>query len=81
METNQEQNLKASQNANHQNSEPERLGLVMLVNAKKMGLSFEELNEFRVQDFIDFTNVYTGKGMSKTKIADQNDIDRFYDAL
>ena len=31
---------------------------MILVNAKKQGLSFEELNEFRVRDFVEFSNIY-----------------------
>lgn len=54
----------------------ERLDLFILVNAKKQGLSFLELNEFRVRDYIEFSDIYAGK-VNKTKIAKQEDIDDF----
>lgn len=55
----------------------DRLDLVLLVNAKKMELSFEELNELRVLDFIEMVNIYTGK-TTGTKKASQADIDKFF---
>jgi len=46
-----------------------------LSNAKKMGLSFDEVNLFRVRDFIEFTEIYT-EGESVDRSATQADIDR-----
>lgn len=56
----------------------EDLELVMIVNAKKAGLSLEELNEFRVCDFIKFINIFTGEIKQKPKAATQEDIDKFF---
>ena len=53
----------------------DRLDLVILVNAKKMELSFIELNELRVLDFVEMVNIYTGK---VTRKASQADIDKFF---
>ena len=35
--------------------------LLILANAKKMGLSFDELALFRVRDFLEFTDIYFGE--------------------
>lgn len=58
----------------------ERLDLVILSNAKHMGLSFEELNEFTMNDFIIFSNIWLGdkNDDTKPKKATQKDIDNFY---
>jgi hypothetical protein len=45
-----------------------------LVNAKKEGLSFQELNEFRVRDYIEFVNIYVGN--KRPGKATQVDIDK-----
>lgn len=52
--------------------------IIMISNAKKAGLSFEELNELRVRDFIKFVNIYTGEAKRKRRMATQEDIDRFF---
>lgn len=46
----------------------------ILVNAKRMGLSFDELNLFTIQDFIDYQNMFLGQG-NYVKEATQKDID------
>lgn len=51
----------------------DRLDLIFLVNAKKMGFSFQELNVLRVIDFVEVVNIYTGKS---TRKASQEDIDK-----
>lgn len=52
------------------------LELTILVNAKKAGLSFLELNELRVKDYVEFMNIYTGEAEHRPKQATQSDIDR-----
>jgi len=42
-----------------------------------MGLSFQELNEFRVRDYIEFIDIHLGK-KKKARKASQKDIDLFY---
>ena len=55
----------------------QRLDLLLLSNAKKMNLSFDELNLFRMRDFIEFTGIYfDGEGGgNETRTATQADID------
>lgn len=54
----------------------EDLELSIIVTAKKAGLSFVELNELRVCDYIKFMEIYTGEIENKPKQATQDDIDR-----
>lgn len=49
---------------------------MLLVSAKKMGLSFEELNLFSLNDFFDFTDLWVGEEEGSRK-ATQEDIDRY----
>lgn len=62
------------------NNEPpsERLDLIILANAKREGLSFRELNEFRVRDYIEYSDIYIGKNKNKNTVrnATQSDIDK-----
>ncbi len=44
--------------------------------AKKVGLSFDELNQLTMNDFMAFIDMYIGD--SEEKSATQSDIDRFY---
>jgi len=50
---------------------------LLLANGKKMGLSFNEVNLFRVRDFIEFTDIYfAGEGSrNMPRTATQADID------
>lgn len=43
-----------------------------------MGLSFDEMNELRVRDFIKLTDIYTGKIEQGPRMATQEDIDRLF---
>lgn len=52
----------------------ERTDIVILVTAKRMKLTFEELNEFTMQDYMDFANMWVGK--KKSHKATQADIDK-----
>ncbi|MCF8012680.1 MAG: hypothetical protein K9L56_15535 [Clostridiales bacterium] len=62
------------------NSEPisDRLDLNLILNAKQLGLSFEELNELRVTDFIEMVDIKTGNGNNGPKKATQEDIDKLF---
>lgn len=57
-----------------------RIDLLILANAKKMGLSFDELALFRVRDFLEFTDIYFGelgqKQSDQVRGATQEDIDK-----
>ena len=52
------------------------LELSIIVTAKKAGLSFVELNDLRVCDYIKFMEIYTGEDENKPRQATQDDIDR-----
>ncbi len=57
---------------------PERLDLDLLVIGKKMGLSFDEMNMFRVRDLIKFVRIYTGNDEeTEVRQATQADFDRW----
>ena len=58
---------------------PERLDLDLLVVGKKMGLSFDEMNMFRVRDLIKFVRIYTGNNEETETVrqATQADMDCF----
>jgi hypothetical protein len=56
------------------------IGALIVVIAKRLGFSFEELNELDVQSLIDVAELScknNGKGGSKTRRATQSDIDKF----
>lgn len=70
--------LERQQERNQKRSDPiERTDLLLLANGKKMGLSFSEINTFRVRDFIEFTDIYfAGESSGNThRTATQADID------
>lgn len=52
----------------------------LLVMAKRMGLSFDELNMMTLQDFMDFAEMWTGDYEADQE-ATQADIDRFYSSM
>ncbi len=56
------------------------MDLLILANAKKMGLSFDELALFRVRDFLEFTDIYFGEVTQQqgeqVREATQEDIDK-----
>ncbi len=57
-----------------------RMDLLILANAKKMGMSFDELALFRVRDFLEFTEIYfpdlESQNTEQIRPATQDDIDR-----
>lgn len=67
-----ENSSKSNKNSNNENIE-----IGILVTAKKMGLSFEELNLFSLQDYIDFVDSWVGEKEGGTRQATQADIDHF----
>lgn len=58
--------------------EPERMDLMLLCVGKKAGLSFDEINLLRVQDLLDYVNIYSEQDKDKPRKATQTDIDKFY---
>lgn len=64
-------------------SEPlKRPDLELLVIGKRVGLSFDEMNELTVNDLVEFANIYaereTGKRKQRRRMATQADIDAFF---
>ena len=56
------ENLLQNQRNNERSKPFEgRIDLLILANAKKMDLSFDELALFRVRDFLEFTDIYFGE--------------------
>lgn len=60
------------------NSEPDKdIEIGILATAKKMGLSFEELNLFSLNDYLIFVDKWTGEESDTVRQATQADIDFF----
>ena len=61
-------------------NEPEKpqkdLEMIMIANAKKMGLSLAELNEFTTDEFVRLVDYYVGDNAPGERWATQSDIDR-----
>lgn len=54
------------------------MDIELLAMSKRAGLSFEEINQFRIVDLLDFVNAYAGKSKEKPRKAKQKDINNFY---
>ncbi|KXS45601.1 MAG: hypothetical protein AWU54_337 [Candidatus Frackibacter sp. T328-2] len=56
----------------------DRLDLVLISNAKRIGISLQELNELRVRDFIEMVDIHCGdiENSKNTNQATQEDIDK-----
>ena len=76
MEPQQGQDLPRNRASQNQN-DFEDLEITILATAKKAGLSFVELNDLRVRDYIKFMEIFTGETENKPRQATQDDIDRF----
>lgn len=62
----------------------ENLELYILASAKRMGLSFEELSLFTLNDFLIFIDMWIGEDAGEsatTREATQEDIDMFYSVM
>ena len=54
------------------------MDLELLAIGKKAGLTFDEINMFRVRDLIKFVQIYTGKDEeTEVRQANQSDFDSF----
>jgi hypothetical protein len=56
---------------------PERLDVALIVVAKRLGFSLQELNEFRVSDLLDIAGYYSGDKEDDVRMATQADFDKF----
>lgn len=45
---------------------------------KRVGLSFQEINDLTASELIEFAKFYSGSEDEETREADQDDIDAFY---
>ena len=70
--------MEASDNGEPSDTEPERMDLELLSIGKKAGLTFDEINMFRVRDLIKFVRSYTGNDEeTEVRQANQADFDRW----
>lgn len=76
------ENLEENQSQNKNRENDNKLHLIIIAMSKKMNMSFEELNQFRVKDFLETFDIFTGKSnqnnsktSNKPKKATQADID------
>ena len=70
--------MEAESNGEPSDGEPDRLDLELLAIGKRIGLSFDEINVFRVRDLIKFVRIYTGNnGENTVRQATQTDFDSF----
>ena len=71
--------MEASDNGKPSDTEPDRMDLELLAIGKKAGLSFEEMNLFRVRDLLKFVQIYTGNNEETEAVrqATQADFDRW----
>lgn len=52
--------------------------LGLMVTAKRMGLSFTELDSFTLPEFLDFVDMWVGEDTGTTRAATQEDIDGLF---
>ncbi|WP_157280078.1 hypothetical protein [Orenia marismortui] len=63
-----------------QKPQNDRIDLLLLDNGKKIGLSFEEMNEMRVCDLLEMIEIDIGGGVQNRSAppASQRDIDKLF---
>lgn len=70
--------METNDNGEPSDTEPDRMDLELLVIGKKAGLTFEEMNLFRVRDLLKFVRIYTGNDEgTEIRQATQADFDRW----
>ena len=70
--------MEAEGNGEPSDAEPDRMDLELLAIGKKAGLTFDEINMFRVRDLIKFVRIYTGNDEeTEVRQATQADFDRW----
>ena len=70
--------MEASDNGEPSDTEPDRMDLELLAIGKKAGLSFDEINLFRVRDLLKYIQIYTGNDEgAEIRQATQADFDRW----
>jgi hypothetical protein len=70
--------VETNDNGEPSDTEPDRMDLELLAIGKKAGLTFDEMNLFRVRDLLKYIQIYTGndKG-TEVRQATQADFDRW----
>jgi len=70
--------VETNDNGEPSDTEPDRMDIELLVMGKKTGLTFEEMNLFRVRDLLKFVQIYTGNDEeTEVRQATQADFDRW----
>jgi hypothetical protein len=71
--------VEAESNGEPSDTEPDRMDLELLAIGKKAGLTFDEINLFRVRDLLKFVSIYAGNNDDEDiiKQAGQSDFDNF----
>ena len=70
--------MEANDNGEPSDTEPDRMDLELLAIGKKAGLSFDEINLFRVRDLLKYIQIYTGNDEgAEIRQATQADFDRW----
>ncbi len=70
--------METNDNGEPSDTEPDRMDLELLAIGKKAGLTFDEMNLFRVRDLLKFVQIYTGNDEgTEVRQATQADFDRW----
>ena len=70
--------METNDNGEPSDTEPDRMDLELLAIGKKAGLTFDEMNLFRVRDLLKYIQIYTGNDEgTEVRQATQADFDRW----
>jgi hypothetical protein len=70
--------VETNDNGEPSDTEPDRMDLELLAIGKKAGLTFDEMNLFRVRDLLKYIQIYTGNDEgTEVRQATQADFDRW----
>ena len=72
---------KKNQSPSQKQSDKDNYEISLLVIAKRVGLSFDELNQMTLDEFFDYVNIWVGDNEDESaapRQATQADIDAFY---
>lgn len=70
--------VPSKEQSSNQKDDDYKLDINLIALAKRMNLSFIELNELRVVDLVEIGDAYYGKKDDKPREATQADIDAFF---
>jgi len=69
---------KRSRSKSPSQSERDNFEISLLVIAKRVGLSFDELNQMTLDEFFNYVDIWVGDDANEPRPATQADIDAFY---